>query len=117
MTRTKLTASAATPPMTAKCLHGTPARKRIVNVMTTSTIPVPRSGCRKTSPAGVSPRARIRMVWRLGVPRRGGGGAAAGALDPDPGGGDDEQQLGQLRGLEAEVGELDPAAGAAGGGS
>jgi len=43
--------------------------------------------------------------------------ATAGALDHERREGDDEQQLGQLRGLEAEVGKLDPATGAARGGA
>ena len=45
-----------------------------------------------------------------------GSRAAAGALDHERREGDDQQHLGELRGLEAEVGELDPAAGAARGG-
>ena len=44
-------------------------------------------------------------------------GAAAGALDHERGERDDQQHLGELRGLEAEVGELDPAPRAAGGGA
>ena len=43
--------------------------------------------------------------------------AAAGALDHERRQRDDQQDLGELRGLEAEVGELDPAAGAARSGS
>ena len=66
--------------------------------MTISTMPVPRSGCRKTSAAGARPSASIRIVWLDGR-------AAAGALDHERREGDDQEDLGELRGLEAEVGE------------
>ena len=54
--------------------------------------------------------SRRSQSQRQDANRLADGRAAAGALDHERRQGDDEQQLGQLGGLEAEVGKLDPAA-------
>ena len=55
--------------MTAKWVQGTPPKYITARVATTNTSEVPRSGCRKTRPAGASPRPDNARCAAVGEPR------------------------------------------------